>query len=236
MTNLPIIGSFKVTATYGQKGSAWKDGHKGIDIVCNDKNIYATCDGTVRVVAYDANGWGQYVSIGDADGNRHIFCHLVKGSVKVTKGQKVNRNTIIGTMGSSGNSSGVHLHYQLNDKNNTPKNPCSYLGVPNAKGTYNSDDYAIDKNKKEEVKNNTSTNTNNQVKDDDYMTGEQIYKELMNYLDKLPTSDWAKTASKAGIKSGAFSDANGDGYVDNPRSFVTREQLAQVLYNKGFTK
>ena len=72
--------------------------------------------------------------------------------------------------------------------------------------------------------------------DDDYMTGEQIYKELMKYLESLPTSSWAKTASKACIKSGAFTDGNKDGYVDDPRCFVTREQLAQVLYNEGITK
>ena len=217
MTNLPVSGDFQVTATYGQKGKYWANGHQGVDIVCSNKTIYATCDGTVRVVAYDANGWGQYVSIGDANNKRHLFCHLVKGSVKVKVGQKVNRNTVIGTMGTTGNSTGIHLHYQINNTNGSSVNPCSHLGIPNVKGSYNSANYQL-------------------KGDDDYMTGEQIYKELMNYLNKQPTSDWAKTASKAGIKSGAFTDGNKDGYIDNPRAFVTREQLAQVLYNKGFTK
>ena len=145
MTNLPISGTFQVTATYGQKGKYWANGHQGIDFVCSNKSIYATCDGTVRVVAYDASGWGQYVSIGDAEGRRHIFCHLVQGSVKVKVGQKVNRNTLIGTMGTSGNSSGVHLHYQINNANGVSINPCPYLGIPNAKGTYQSIDYQIEK-------------------------------------------------------------------------------------------
>lgn len=217
MTNLPVSGVFNVTATYGQKGKYWANGHKGIDIVGSNKNIYATCDGVVRVVAYDESGWGRYVSIGDADGNRHIFCHLEKDSVKVVKGQKVNRDTLIGIMGTSGNSTGVHLHYQINDVNNEPINPCPHLGIPNKNGTYDSKNYEIEG-------------------DDDYMTGEQIYKELTKYLESLPTSEWAKTASKAGIKSGAFTDGNKDGLVDTPRCFVTREQLAQVLYNKGLTK
>ncbi len=143
MTNLPIEGEFNITATYGQKGPYWADGHKGIDFTAKNKTIYATCDGTVRVVAYDEIGWGQYVSIGDANGNRHIFCHLAKGSVKVKDGQKVTRSTIIGTMGSTGNSTGVHLHFQMNDKNNAPMNPCKYLGVPNKKGSYNSKDFQI---------------------------------------------------------------------------------------------
>lgn len=72
--------------------------------------------------------------------------------------------------------------------------------------------------------------------DDDYMTGEQIYKELMKYLESLPTSSCHKKASKAAIKNGTFTDGNKDGYVDDPRCFVTREQLAQVLYNKENAK
>lgn len=143
MTNLPISGTFNITATYGQQGKYWANGHQGIDITCSNKKIYATCDGIVRVVAYDANGWGQYVSVGDTNGNRHIFCHLEKDSVKVQVGQQVNRSTVIGMMGTSGNSTGVHLHYQMNNSNNQPINPCTYLGIPNKVGTYNSADYRI---------------------------------------------------------------------------------------------
>lgn len=143
MTNLPITGQFSITATYGQQGSYWANGHKGIDFVAEDKRIFATGDGTVRAVAYDSNGWGQYVSIGDAEGRRHIFCHLVKGSVKVKAGDTVNRSTIIGTMGATGNVTGVHLHYQLQNGENVI-DPCSYLGVPNKVGSYNSNDFQIE--------------------------------------------------------------------------------------------
>lgn len=142
MTNLPITGNFTITAIYGQKGKYWADGHKGIDFVSEDKRIYATCDGVVRTVAYDANGWGQYVSIGDDEGRRHIFCHLVRESVTVKAGDKVTRTTIIGTMGATGNVTGVHLHYQLQN-GETVINPCSYLGVPNKVGSYNSNDFQI---------------------------------------------------------------------------------------------
>lgn len=142
MTNLPIVGKFKVTAVFGQIGKYWKNGHQGIDIVSDDKNIYSTCDGTVRVVAYDANGWGQYVSIGDNNGRRHIFCHLAQNSVKVNVGDKVTRKTIIGTMGATGNVTGVHLHYQLQN-GDAVIDPTGYLGIPNTIGSYNSKDYNI---------------------------------------------------------------------------------------------
>lgn len=140
---MPVTGQFTITATYGQKGAYWKNGHQGIDFVSADKNIYATCDGIVRVVGYDASGWGQYVSIGDDAGRRHIFCHLVKGSVKVKKGERVSRATVIGTMGATGNVSGLHLHYQLQN-GETVIDPTPYLGIPNKKGAYNSKDFEID--------------------------------------------------------------------------------------------
>lgn len=144
MTNLPITGTFTITAIYGQQGSYWKNGHRGIDFVADDHRIFATCDGTVRKVAYDAGGWGQYVSIGDSAGRRHIFCHLEKGSVRVKAGDKVSRTTLIGTMGATGNVSGLHLHYQLQN-GDTVIDPTPYLGIPNKKGTYHSADYQIDK-------------------------------------------------------------------------------------------
>lgn len=143
MTNLPVTGTFSITATYGQSGQYWKNGHKGIDIYSDNHNIYATCYGTVRVIAFDENGWGQYVSVGDENGYRHIFCHLQKGSVKVKVGDTVTPLTVIGTMGSTGNSTGTHLHYQVNDKNNTPVDPTAFIGVPNRKGTYKSEQFVI---------------------------------------------------------------------------------------------
>lgn len=46
MANLPISGIFNITATYGQKGKYWANGHQGLDIICDNKTIYAACDGT----------------------------------------------------------------------------------------------------------------------------------------------------------------------------------------------
>lgn len=142
MTNLPITDDFTVTATYGQQGKYWVGSHQGIDIVAPNKTIYATCDGTVRVVNYDKGGWGRYVTVGDDNGLVHIFCHLEDNSVRVKPGDKVNRTTVIGIMGTTGNSTGVHLHYQIN-RNGVSINPCDHLGIPNKKGKYNSKDYEI---------------------------------------------------------------------------------------------
>lgn len=140
MTNLPVTGAFSITAIYGQKGKNWANGHKGLDFTATDKRVFATCDGVVRKVAYDAKGWGWYVSVGESNGRRHVFCHLSAGSIKVKQGQKVNRLTVLGTMGDTGNATGVHLHYQLQNGEKVI-NPCEYLGLPNKVGKYNSKNF-----------------------------------------------------------------------------------------------
>lgn len=199
MTNLPVTGRFYVTATYGQEGKYWVNGHKGIDLVPDNPSIYCSCDGIVRKVAYDASGWGQYVSVGDDQGRRHIFCHLVKGSVKVKEGQRVTRSTIIGTMGATGNVSGIHLHFQL-QQGEKVIDPTPYLGIPNKKGKYNSEDYSIDGGKKMTAK---------------------------DYKDKSSISSWAYDAVDEAARDGLMlGDDNGK---FRPKDYVTREEFAVVL-------
>lgn len=138
---LPIKGKFKITATYGQEGKHWVNGHKGVDFTAADKNVYATVSGTVRVVGFDPNGWGRYISIGDDDNLRHLYCHLERAVVN--EGVKVKAGQLIGVMGSTGNSTGVHLHYQVNDANGTPKDASAMLGIPNQKGEYTAEEFYL---------------------------------------------------------------------------------------------
>jgi septal ring factor EnvC (AmiA/AmiB activator) len=145
-TNLPVNGAFNVTAVYGQSGKYWKDGHKGVDITASLKSIYSVCDGEVTVVGFDEGGWGRYVSV-KPDGFeriRIIFCHLEKNSVKVKKGDKVSRKTVLGTMGTTGNSTGVHLHIEMRiDNKSVDITP--YLLIPNKKASgLNGNDFKFD--------------------------------------------------------------------------------------------
>ncbi len=129
---LPVSEDYTITAVYGQTGSLWKNGHLGIDFVTSNREVYAVTDGTVRVSTFDAAGWGNYVSIGDAQNLRHIYCHLDKVDVKV--GQVVKAGQKIGIMGKTGKATGVHLHYQINTIDGTPQNPAEFLKIANRKG------------------------------------------------------------------------------------------------------
>lgn len=142
-TNIPLTGNFKVTCEYKRKGN-WACGwHTGIDLVCDDDTIYGTCDGTVTKVGWDKS-YGNYVTVKASDGKYHWYCHLSKVTCK--EGQKISRTTKIGVMGSTGNSTGKHLHFEIRNSSNEyadNSNPADYMGISNKVGSYNSEDYQI---------------------------------------------------------------------------------------------
>lgn len=142
-TNIPLTGKFQVTCEYKRKGS-WAAGwHTGIDLVCDNDIIYGTCDGTVTKIGWD-NSYGNYITVKAPDGKFHWFCHLSK--VTCTEGQKISRTTQIGVMGNTGNSTGKHLHFEIRNSSNKyadNSNPADYMGIPNAVGSYDSNNYQI---------------------------------------------------------------------------------------------
>lgn len=142
-TNIPLTGTFRVTCEYKRKGN-WSAGwHTGIDMVCDNDTIYGTCDGTVTKIGWDKS-YGNYITVKAPDGKYHWFCHL--SSVICKEGQKISRTTKIGVMGNTGNSTGKHLHFEIRNSSNKYADtisPADYMGIPNAVGSYDSDNYQI---------------------------------------------------------------------------------------------
>ncbi len=85
--------------------------HTGIDI-SNEKGtkIYSTADGIVKYTGW-AQGYGKLVVINHGFGYETYYAHLWK--ILVKNGQKVKRGQVIGLMGETGTTTGVHLHYEL---------------------------------------------------------------------------------------------------------------------------
>ena len=92
-------------------GSRWGRQHKGLDIkVYTGDTIVSAFDGKVRVVRYDAGGYGNYVVIRHNNGLETIYGHLSKQLVKGD--QMVKAGEPIGLGGNTGRSFGSHLHFE----------------------------------------------------------------------------------------------------------------------------
>ena len=85
-------------------------GHDGIDIagISYGANIYSIYDGEVVTSSYSSTN-GNYIIIKDTKGIYSLYAHLSKRNVN--QGNKVSKRQIIGQAGSTGNSTGVHLHF-----------------------------------------------------------------------------------------------------------------------------
>ena len=99
--------------------------HTGIDIIGKKGTpIYATADGVVVTNPEGYSGYGITVVLNHGRGYETLYAHLSRANAKI--GQKVKRGEVIGYMGSTGLSIGVHLHYEV-IKNGEKVNPIHYF-------------------------------------------------------------------------------------------------------------
>ncbi|SEK89309.1 Septal ring factor EnvC, activator of murein hydrolases AmiA and AmiB [Carnobacterium iners] len=100
--------------------------HGGTDFGGNGA-IVAAQGGVVEVAGYDS-GWGNHVTINHGNGLKTLYAHMVSGSLAVAPGQNVSQGQHLGIMGTTGSSTGVHLHFEVYVNGNRV-NPASYLGL-----------------------------------------------------------------------------------------------------------
>lgn len=119
----PCPGSY-VTSSFGYRDFDHMF-HKGIDLGTNQKNIpvYAAEAGTVVLAEYDSLA-GNWVMIDHGNGLVTKYMHLSHDFVK--EGQKVLKGQQIGLTGTTGNSTGIHLHFQV-EENGVAVDPTTYL-------------------------------------------------------------------------------------------------------------
>ncbi|AZB41104.1 M23 family metallopeptidase [Bacillus sp. FJAT-42376] len=121
-------GSLSWPAMGGQitskKGQRWGRAHKGIDISgVQDRTIKAADNGKV-VFAGNSGAYGNKIEIDHQNGMKTVYAHL--DSISVSEGETVQKGSKIAVMGSTGRSTGMHLHFEVY-KNGNLQNPLDYV-------------------------------------------------------------------------------------------------------------
>ena len=136
---LPYQGEVRVSSPFGWRTLSGKRVyHKGIDLVGTDKTVRAVVGGVVGqsiIITDPANRtseWGNYVRVDGEDGRIYYYCHLSKRLV--SRGDKVSVGDALGVEGSTGKSTGSHLHLEVRE-NGKSIDPTAILGIKNIVGT-----------------------------------------------------------------------------------------------------
>jgi len=118
---LPLKSAFRFTSGYGQR---WGRMHEGTDFAASyGTPIYATADGVVIHAGWQS-GYGKLVKIQHEFGIETRYAH--QSEIRVKVGQRVSRGEQIGAMGSTGRSTGTHLHYEVR-VGGQAVNPMTYI-------------------------------------------------------------------------------------------------------------
>ncbi len=128
MMTMPVVGA-RISSPFGYRihpiTGEYKM-HTGIDLAAAQGTpIYAADGGTV-VVASWMNGYGNVVIIDHGNGIQTLYAHIRDGGTVVSVGQSVGRGDKIAEVGSTGNSTGPHCHFEVR-VNGTPVDPMGYL-------------------------------------------------------------------------------------------------------------
>ncbi|GAB4502117.1 MAG: hypothetical protein Fur0035_16650 [Anaerolineales bacterium] len=126
------IGSFIWPANkHYLSGYDWSpdSGHRGIDIAGDTgEPVYAVDYGVIVYAGWNDWGYGNMVMVDHGNGWQSLYAHL--SAINVLCGQSVLQGTVIGAIGSTGNSSGSHLHFELMHTLYSKVNPWLYLPPP----------------------------------------------------------------------------------------------------------
>ena len=143
INNSPVHSDIIVTNPFGVSNPNYTCGwHTGIDFAPygstpSNPILYSVCNGEVVETKYDST-LGYQILIKDSNNMYWRYCHMLSATTKHV-GDLVTTNSIVGIMGSSGNSTGIHLHLEYASSStwscNTFDNPAIALNIPNVDNT-----------------------------------------------------------------------------------------------------
>ena len=125
----PLPGQ-AIVSPFGRRQLPWEEQgrlHAGVDIAADAGSpILASADGVVVRVAQDA-GYGRFVEVKHAEGLTTLYAHMGRVLPNIASGVAVKAGTPLGLVGSTGSSTGAHLHFEIRDRQDRPLNPELFL-------------------------------------------------------------------------------------------------------------
>lgn len=116
-----------ITSEFGKRDLFGQKFHYGLDVVLKNDNVPFVTGGEITSVGTSPTA-GNFVTILQNDGTTATYMHLYKPATW-KKGDVVNEGDIVGIQGSTGNSTGKHLHYQVKNKNGDYIDPNVYFNL-----------------------------------------------------------------------------------------------------------
>ena len=120
------VGDCFISSRYGMRGARH---HNGVDLAAEmGTPILASDGGEIVFAGYDGPGFGNLIEIRHPNGWTTLYAHLEKSCV--LRGQSVRQGEVIGLVGSTGRSTGPHLHFEIRDNEDKPHNPLNFVEEP----------------------------------------------------------------------------------------------------------
>lgn len=201
--------------------------HKALDIVASDRsetNILALENGTVTTVVNHIKGpnhkskgldtYGNYVKIKQNNGKTALYAHMKYDSIKVSKGQYVEKGSVIGTIGETGNAYGKHLHLEIHSSDNIKENPIISLNTQ-------VNENRVTEKQNENIPTSQNLNQNNHTK--------QIPKQEENISSSNTQTEYLNANN---YKHGSIVDALKSIGINSSYSY--RKKLAQANNIKNY--
>ncbi|MFD2082192.1 M23 family metallopeptidase [Actinopolymorpha cephalotaxi] len=121
------VRKFRLSAGYGRAGSMWSHLHTGLDFASPlGTPVYAVGDGEIIGAGWESaySAFGNRIQVRHEDGTVTWYCHLSRIALR---SGPVRAGTLIGYVGSTGNSSGPHLHFEVHPAGGTAIDPMPWL-------------------------------------------------------------------------------------------------------------
>ncbi|MCR5878485.1 M23 family metallopeptidase [Phenylobacterium sp. J367] len=126
----PVAGE-EVVSPFGLRQLPWEENgrlHEGVDIAADfGAPVLASADGVVTR-AGQSSSYGRFVELVHAEGLTTLYAHMGAVADGMRPGRAVAAGTVVGKVGSSGTSTGPHLHFEVRDARDRPLNPTLFMG------------------------------------------------------------------------------------------------------------